>query len=283
MDPTAPDVCGTIARGWAGNPLDTAHWRLRRAVESDVVAVPSPGQAADLLIAVEDRINKDLSCIVAINFTGHNAASLVIFPSRASRDDLRITESLHRCLRMLFDDFGIGLVDVENPSEIQGLDEFFRGFGLTDFTPHCNRLDRARWVKWRASRPILWVVAAALIDADNKVLFAQRPGGKSMAGQWEFPGGKIDLGETPEAALLRELREELAVEMTSSCLAPLAFASHDYDHFHLAMPLFAARHWVGRPVPQEGQNLAWVGKDQLFQYVMPPADLPLIAQLCDWL
>ncbi len=104
-----------------------------------------------------------------------------------------------------------------------------------------------------------------------------------MAGQWEFPGGKLAPGESPEEALIRELREELAIDVTASCLAPLAFASHDYDHFHLVMPLFALRQWSGRPIPQEGQSLAWVAKDRLADYPMPPADIPLVAQLRDWM
>ncbi|MFB2531669.1 (deoxy)nucleoside triphosphate pyrophosphohydrolase [Paracoccus sp. p3-h83] len=127
------------------------------------------------------------------------------------------------------------------------------------------------------------VTAVALIDPDGRVLLAQRPEGKSLAGLWEFPGGKVEPGETPEAALIRELHEELGIETWSSCLAPLTFASHGYDDFHLLMPLFVCRKWGGIPSPREGQKLAWVKPGDLARYPMPPADLPLIPILRDWL
>ncbi|WP_093975133.1 8-oxo-dGTP diphosphatase MutT [Boseongicola aestuarii] len=127
------------------------------------------------------------------------------------------------------------------------------------------------------------VSAVALVDPDGRVLIAQRPEGKSMAGLWEFPGGKVEPGETPEAALIRELREELGIDTWASCLAPLTFASHSYDDFHLLMPLFACRKWQGTPVAQEGQTLRWVFARDLREYPMPPADIPLIPILRDWL
>jgi 8-oxo-dGTP diphosphatase len=130
---------------------------------------------------------------------------------------------------------------------------------------------------------LLLVSAVALIDRDGRVLLAQRPTGKSMAGLWEFPGGKVEAGETPEAALIRELKEELHIDTWASCLAPLTFASHRYDDFHLLMPLFACRKWQGIPQPREGQTLAWVRPNALKDYPMPPADIPLIAILRDWL
>jgi 8-oxo-dGTP diphosphatase len=130
---------------------------------------------------------------------------------------------------------------------------------------------------------VLLVSAVALIDADGRVLLAQRPEGKSMAGLWEFPGGKVEAGETPEAALIRELHEELGINTWKSCLAPLTFASHAYEKFHLLMPLFACRRWEGVPTPREGQTLAWVRPDRLRDYAMPPADIPLIPILRDWL
>ncbi len=130
---------------------------------------------------------------------------------------------------------------------------------------------------------VLLVSAVALIDADGRVLLAQRPESKSMAGLWEFPGGKVEAGETPEAALIRELHEELGINTWKSCLAPLTFASHAYEKFHLLMPLFACRRWEGVPTPREGQTLAWVRPDRLRDYPMPPADIPLIPILRDWL
>lgn len=127
------------------------------------------------------------------------------------------------------------------------------------------------------------VAAVALIDADGRVLLAQRPEGKSMAGLWEFPGGKVEPGETPEAALIRELQEELAINTEASCLAPLTFASHSYDDFHLLMPLFACRRWKGIVRPMEGQRLTWAHAQDLRNYEMPPADLPLIPMIQAWL
>jgi 8-oxo-dGTP diphosphatase len=129
----------------------------------------------------------------------------------------------------------------------------------------------------------LLVSAVALIDPDGRVLLAQRPEGKSLAGLWEFPGGKVEAGETPEAALIRELKEELGIDTWKSCLAPLTFASHSYEDFHLLMPLFACRRWEGIAAPQEGQKLAWVQPNRLKDYPMPAADLPLIPILRDWL
>ena len=126
---------------------------------------------------------------------------------------------------------------------------------------------------------LIFVVAAALIDADNRVLIAQRPEGKTLAGLWEFPGGKVDAGERPEEALIRELKEELGIDVTEPCLAPFTFASHAYDAFHLLMPLYICRRWSGTLTAREGQSLAWVRANKLRDYPMPPADLPLIPHL----
>jgi 8-oxo-dGTP diphosphatase len=123
------------------------------------------------------------------------------------------------------------------------------------------------------------VVAVALVDADNRVLLAQRPEGKAMAGLWEFPGGKVESGERPEDSLIRELEEELGIVVREACLAPLTFASHAYPEFHLLMPLFVCRRWDGTVAPREGQRLAWVRPNRLREYPMPPADEPLIAHL----
>jgi 8-oxo-dGTP diphosphatase len=127
------------------------------------------------------------------------------------------------------------------------------------------------------------VVACALVDADGRVLITQRPEGKALAGLWEFPGGKLEPGERPEASLIRELQEEIGITVQEACLAPLTFASHAYDDFHLLMPLYICRRWEGLVVPREGQKLAWVRPNKLRDYPMPPADIPLIPHLIDLL
>ncbi|MEY3259225.1 MAG: hypothetical protein RIT46_54 [Pseudomonadota bacterium] len=130
---------------------------------------------------------------------------------------------------------------------------------------------------------IVLVVACALVDVDGRVLICKRPQGKSLAGLWEFPGGKVEAGETPEAALIREMDEELGITITQSCLAPFVFASHTYETFHLMMPLYLCRRWSGVVVAKEHEALAWVKPNALSNYEMPPADAPLIAYLRDFL
>ena len=132
-------------------------------------------------------------------------------------------------------------------------------------------------------KPVVLVAAAALVDVDGRVLLAQRPAGKAMAGLWEFPGGKVEAGERPETALIRELREELGIDVTEACLAPLTFASHAYETFHLLMPLYVCRRWKGEMRAREGQALAWVRPVRLRDYPMPEADVPLISHLIDTL
>lgn len=132
-------------------------------------------------------------------------------------------------------------------------------------------------------RSVILVAAVALIDADGRVLLARRPEDKTMARLWEFPGGKVAAGETPEAALIRELREELGIDTAESCLAPFSFASHAYEDFHLLMPLYVCRVWQGIAVPREGQMLKWVRPGDLDSYPMPPADKPLVAMLRDFI
>lgn len=134
-----------------------------------------------------------------------------------------------------------------------------------------------------SAKPIILVAAVALVDTDGRVLLAQRPEGKSLAGLWEFPGGKVEAGETPEHALVRELKEELGIDTWTSCLAPFTFASHTYEKFHLLMPLYVCRKWQGEPQGQEGQVLAWVRPQRMKDYPMPPADVPLVAMLRDLL
>ncbi len=131
--------------------------------------------------------------------------------------------------------------------------------------------------------PLVLVAACALIDADKRVLIARRPEGKPLAGLWEFPGGKLEEGETPEDALIRELHEELSVRVTKPCLAPLTFSTYDYPEFHILLALFICRRWEGRPVPREAQEIKWVRATRLREYSMPPADGPLISHLADLL
>lgn len=133
------------------------------------------------------------------------------------------------------------------------------------------------------SLPTVLVVAVALIDVDGRVLIAKRPEGKKLAGLWEFPGGKVEPGERPEAALIRELREELGIEVSEACLAPFVFASHAYDSFHLLMPLYLCRRWDGVVTAREHEALAWVKPNKFSDYPMPPADEPLVAWLRDLL
>jgi 8-oxo-dGTP diphosphatase len=130
---------------------------------------------------------------------------------------------------------------------------------------------------------LVLVVACALVDADRRVLIAQRPQGKALAGLWEFPGGKVESGERPETTLIRELHEEIGIAVKEACLAPLTFASHRYETFHLLMPLYICRRWDGEVIAREGQNLAWVRANKLRDYPMPPADIPLIPHLIDLL
>ena len=143
--------------------------------------------------------------------------------------------------------------------------------------------DPGRRAELPERRPIVLVAAVALIDIDNRVLIARRPAGKPMAGLWEFPGGKVEPGETPDAALIREVREELGIDTSESCLAPFTFASHGYADFHLLMQLYLCRKWLGEPVPREHSAVEWVRPPRLHDYPMPPADAPLVAMLRDFL
>ena len=134
-----------------------------------------------------------------------------------------------------------------------------------------------------ANRPIVLVTAVALLDRNDRVLIGRRPLGKPMAGLWEFPGGKVDNGETPETALIRELDEELGIHVSTGCLTPLTFASHGYDEFHLLMPLYVCQKWDGIVTAREGQKLKWIHPVSLSDYDMPPADKPLVAKVQDLL
>ncbi len=205
-------------------------------------------------------------------------------------------ETVRRLLRFIFLDLGLARATAgtmaDNPASARVLEKAgfaFEGMrtykhGRCEAVPsRWFALARADWQAGFAARPMVLVAAAALIDADGRVLVARRPEGKDLAGLWEFPGGKVGAGETPEAALIRELAEELSLDVRASCLAPIAFASHDYDDFHLLMPLFACRVWKGTPAPREGQDLRWVAPARLADLPMPPADVPLVPLLRDLL
>lgn len=206
------------------------------------------------------------------------------------------TQAVRRLARFAFADLGLARLRAslmpENAASERVLTKV--GFALVGQSPgrrgRCAGievrrfvLDRAAWEKGEAARPIVLVVAVALVDVDGRVLLARRPPGKSMAGLWEFPGGKVAAGESPEAALVRELKEELAIDITESCLAPLTFASHAYDDFQLLMPLYVCRVWKGTIAPREGQEIKWVRPARFADYPMPPADAPLVTMLRDLL
>ncbi|MBL6929374.1 MAG: GNAT family N-acetyltransferase [Rhodospirillales bacterium] len=206
------------------------------------------------------------------------------------------TEALDELLRLMFGSFDFTKVraSVLDGNEVScrvlektGFDRLGAGTGARgrckDRTTVEFTYARDDWLKKEAARPTLFVVAAALVDADGRVLMAQRLEGSSMAGLWEFPGGKVRAGETPEAALVRELREEIGIDITGSCLAPFTFASHAYANFHLLMPLYVCRVWKGEVTSMEGQKLKWVRPNQMRDLPMPPADIPLVAMLRDLL
>ena len=201
------------------------------------------------------------------------------------------TEAIDRLLRYAFDTLRLDEVRAATATANTASITLLRKIGMiegeyADSTATGIRdwsLRRTRTTAPAAAAPTVLVAAVALVDADGRVLLAQRPPGKTMAGLWEFPGGKVKPGETPEAALIRELKEELDIDVTASCLAPFTFASHAYADFHLLMPLYVCRKWSGTVCALEGQALTWVRPARLGDYEMPPADKPLIAMLRDLL
>jgi len=259
-------------------------------------AAKERAEASGIALAIEERAtNAAVGCIGGPFAPG--TAELGYWLGRPFWGRGYATEAVRRCLRLLFEDCDRGLVwagaPTANPASRRVLEKagmlferheriHFPARGADEEVAVLT-LDRERWRAAHAARPHGMVAAVALIDADGRVLLAERPAGKSMAGLWEFPGGKLDAGETPEAALVRELAEELGIDVAASCLAPIAFASHDYDTFHLLMPLYACRQWRGTVEPREGQRLAWVRPTRLADYPMPPADVPLVAALRDLL
>ena len=248
-------------------------------------------------LALERTLDGALAGVLGFGLERDGTPELGYWLGRAFWNQGLATEAVHRLVRHLFDTLGYNRVWASFHPDNQASKRVLEKAGLCyhgvescampargqSVAAPLFALKKGDWQMTRALRPTLLVAAAALVDADGRVLVASRPTGKTMAGLWEFPGGKVHEGETPEAALVRELEEELGVDVTQSCLAPLAFASHDYDTFHLLMPLYVARVWKGTPAPREGQDLRWVRAARLGDLPMPPADIPLVALLRDWL
>jgi 8-oxo-dGTP diphosphatase len=237
-----------------------------------------------------------IGCIGLIRSTGAEMGELGYWLGKSCWSQGYASEAVARLIDFAFSDLGMRSliasavptnlashrVQEKNGFAMDGAEEIAapaRGHPLQVIR---RRLDAANWPP-RSVKRIVTVVAVALVDADGRVLLAQRPAGKTLAGLWEFPGGKIEPNETPEAALIRELHEELGIDVKASCLAPLTFASHTYEKFHLLMPLYVCRRWQGIAGAREGQRLAWVRPHQLKDYPMPPADEPLIPMLLDLL
>lgn len=251
----------------------------------------------EITLVIERLRDGELVGAINLSLDGEHG-SLGYWIGRAYWNMGYATQAVHRMARLFFQTPGLNClcayVMTDNKASARVLEK--AGFVARNDISCCTMGGRCKntpvvlynimrdvWNILKTARPLVLVAAAALIDADNRVLLAKRPEGKAMAGLWEFPGGKLNPGESPEKAILRELKEELGINASESCLAPLAFASHDYDVFHLMMPLFVLRQWKGKPKASEGQQLKWVGKDRLTHYPMPPADLPLVPILRDWL
>lgn len=251
----------------------------------------------ELIFALERRVQPGLiGCAGGV--LGTSDASIGYWIGKPHWGRGYATEAVQALVRLLFSNFdaAVAVADVmgENPAsgrvlEKAGFERLGAGVGSAcqgrcagkDIVVY--RLTRDAWRAREAAKPTLLVAACALIDIDGRVLLAQRPEGKSLAGLWEFPGGKVNDGETPEAALVRELHEELGIDITESCLAPLTFASHAYESFHLLMPLYVCRTWKGAVTGREGQVLKWVRAARIGDEALPPADIPLVPLLRDFL
>ncbi len=247
-----------------------------------------------IALAMERTIDGQVVGCIGFGLEHDGNPELGYWVARAAWGQGLATEALRRLVRHLFLDGGFdrvwASVHPDNAASRRVLvkgglslarrDGILRQGHAEDIPVYA--LGRSVWRASHAARPKLLVAAAALVDSDGRVLLASRPPGRSMAGLWEFPGGKIQDGETPEEALVRELAEELGIDTAASCLAPIAFASHDYDTFHLVMPLYVLRNWSGAPTPREGQQLAWVRPGRMGEWPMPPADIPLVALLREW-
>jgi 8-oxo-dGTP diphosphatase len=294
----APEIARLLDDWEVARTTSNIPFPYERSIADDFIAkvTSEVAEGRALVFAIEERLTGKLVGCVGASINSHSA-EIGYWIGQEFWNKGYATEAMRRCLRALFVNFGLGTVWgavlPENPASRRVMEKAGLAFERVQRMdmPARNRctelevftISREQWQEAQAAKPMLLVVAVALIDLEGRVLIAQRPKGKSMAGFWEFPGGKLDAGETPEAALVRELHEELGIDVGQSCLSPLAFASHDYDSFHLLMPLYACRQWIGQPEPREGQTLAWVRAPRLGDYPMPPADIPLVAILRDWL
>ncbi len=282
------EVARTTAR--IPHPLDPAAAEV--AVES---LLDGMARGTEIILALERRIDgRFVGCASAAFLEARTEIGYWIGRPFWGRG--HATEAVQALTRLLFTEFETPAITVEvmadNKASARVLEKAAFSFE-GDAVGECGRCSgvatrryRLRRDHWRArwaARPTLLVSAAALIDVDGRVLMARRPEGKPLAGLWEFPGGKVRDGETPEAALVRELHEELTIDVTESCVTPLAFASHAYDDFHLLMPVYACRTWKGTLHPREGQALKWLRPARLADLPMPPADIPLVALIRDFL
>ncbi len=254
-------------------------------------------EGRELVFAIQGREDRAFMGAIGLNIVrDENEAAAGFWLGRPYWGRGYVTEALERLLRFAFEELGLAQVRAaarpENPASIRVQEK--AGMALLgetmepaparggEFPVEVRAISRGDWLA-RHALPTVLVAAVALLDTDGRVLLSRRPEGKTMAGLWEFPGGKVAPGETPEAALMRELKEELGLDTRQSCLAPFTFASHRYARFHLLMPLFVCRVWEGTAKGREGQALAWVRPARLGDYQMPPADAPLAAMLRDFL
>lgn len=308
MSTTDPDPA--CASGVAsGATLYARNLRLRPLVDADAEALSKLGDDPEIVKQMAERPNPFVRPPSAFGFGIERlcdgvligfielrrdsvAGEITVWLGRAFWGKGYATEAVNRIARFAIQALGVGEIRARVlPANAASARVFAKtGFaerGTSSCGPggaHRARLfilSRRDWESRHATRPLVLVAAVALVDADGRVLIARRPEGKDMAGLWEFPGGKVRAGETPEAALIRELAEELALDVRESCLAAVACASHDYDEFQLLMPLFACRVWNGAPTAREGQELRWAMPARLSDWPMPPADAPLVSLLRD--
>jgi 8-oxo-dGTP diphosphatase len=313
--------CWAAGAGWTGLPFTSAQLRFRTLDERDLpsliefagdeevarwtAAIPHPfseqdGRAYIEAAQQEGRVVFVIETIATGAFIGcirldaENGIGYWI--ARAHWGKGYASEAAKRVARLGFEQLEMTAIEAEvmqgnaasekvlQAAGFQSIGEAVGARGRCEGMPTLRyRLARADWETQSAEKPTLLVVAVAMVDMDGRVLMAKRPEGKKLAGLWEFPGGKVSPGETPEAALIRELEEELGVDTRESCLAPFTFASHEYEDFRLLMPLYVCRVWHGTPRAREGQELSWVRPVRMRDYPMPPADEPLVAMLCDLL